>query len=278
MDGATAEQCTRNSECEDSLFCTTWRCVPGAAGADARGCIEVGPPCALGESCIEEEARCLADACGSITDADGDGHDSIACGGDDCDDDDPVRYPGNPETCDGEGHDEDCDPTTLAGTSDGDADADGEVSRACCNGAACGVDCDDDDRAIHTGARELCNARDDDCDGVFDESGADPICPGGTCAGGRCSLPAWDRLVGGSEGDIVFNVAMDERGFVYVAGAFGGEARFGSAGAPEMAGGLADAFIAAYEPDGAYAWFRSLGGPEHDVAFAIAYSREAGVV
>lgn len=37
--------------------------------------------------------------------------------GDDCDDDDPDRYPGNFEICDDDDHDEDCDPTTF-GTRD----------------------------------------------------------------------------------------------------------------------------------------------------------------
>lgn len=273
----SAEQCERNSECEDSLFCTTWRCVPGAAGADARGCIEVGPPCALGEACVEELSRCVADTCGAVTDADGDGHDSVACGGDDCDDDDPNRYPGNPERCDEEGHDEDCNPLTIAGD-DGDADGDGEIDRACCNGATCGTDCDDDDRAVHPGARELCNARDDDCDGAVDEPDEGALCPGGSCVGGRCNLPAWDRVLGGPDGDVVFNVAMDERGYVYVAGTFASGARFGSAGPPEVALGLADGFVAAYEPDGAYAWFRALGADDYDVAFAIAYSPFADTV
>lgn len=63
MDGATVHQCERNADCEDSLFCTTWRCVPGAAGADPRGCIEVGPPCTLGERCVEEQTRCVAHTC-----------------------------------------------------------------------------------------------------------------------------------------------------------------------------------------------------------------------
>ena len=44
-------------------------------------------------------------------------------------------------------------------------DADGD-------GAILEVDCDDDDASVHPGAPELCNLRDDDCDGLIDE---DPL-------------------------------------------------------------------------------------------------------
>jgi len=52
---------------------------------------------------------------GAGGDADGDGHSSIACGGDDCDDDDANRFPGNLEICDGDHHDEDCDTMSFGG-------------------------------------------------------------------------------------------------------------------------------------------------------------------
>ena len=39
------------------------------------------------------------------SDADGDGHARVACGGDDCDDNDPTIYTGAPELCDGKDND-----------------------------------------------------------------------------------------------------------------------------------------------------------------------------
>ncbi|NIR42197.1 MAG: hypothetical protein GWN79_04495, partial [Actinobacteria bacterium] len=92
--------------------------------------------------------------------------DSLACGGSDCDDSDPNRFPGNTEICDSEGVDEDCDPETLG---DRDVDGDGQVSAECCNGARCGGDCADRLPDVFSGAAEVCDLRDQDCDGSVDE-------------------------------------------------------------------------------------------------------------
>lgn len=176
LDGSTV-QCTRHSDCGDQeLFCTRWRCEPGTAGADARGCIDLGPPCEAGQECDED-----ADACGRPTwctegkegclapgDCDGDGSRHIECDGDDCDDDDPNRKPGNLEVCDAEGHDEDCNLETFAGADDGDLDGDGFISATCCNGERCGDDCDDSNPNVHPGATEVCDGNDTNCDGVVD--------------------------------------------------------------------------------------------------------------
>ncbi|MCZ7684148.1 MAG: putative metal-binding motif-containing protein [Sandaracinaceae bacterium] len=122
-------------------------------------------------------------------DRDRDGYFDPACGTgeryNDCDDDDPLRNPGEREVCDPNDVDEDCDPCTVGG----DADSDGYVNARCCNAVGplipsacedgtlvltargiCGTDCVDTNAAIHPGAEEVCNGLDDDCDGWSDSS------------------------------------------------------------------------------------------------------------
>ena len=98
-------------------------------------------------------------------DQDGDGHDAVACGGDDCDDLDASRFPGNVEICDASGHDEDCDDSTFGP----DGDGDGFIGAECCNGDACGDDCDDTLAGVNPGATDGCGGGDEDCDEVVDE-------------------------------------------------------------------------------------------------------------
>jgi hypothetical protein len=88
-------------------------------------------------------------------DGDGDGHDSLAFGGDDCDDSDADRYPGNVEVCDAAAHDEDCNPATYGVR---DADRDGYPDARCCNRDSngkftCGTDCNDGNAVIHPDAQ-----------------------------------------------------------------------------------------------------------------------------
>ncbi|MFO0557640.1 MAG: MopE-related protein [Polyangiales bacterium] len=87
--------------------------------------------------------------------------------------------PGAPVLCD------DRDPCTIdrcdegtraCRTSEATRDLDGDGHRGPIAGRqpgaadACGDDCDDDDRAVFPGAAEVCNGRDDNCNGVIDDN------------------------------------------------------------------------------------------------------------
>lgn len=104
-------------------------------------------------------------------DFDRDGHDSDENGGDDCDDRDSRRYPGNTEVVDPEGRDEDCRPETF-GSRDEDADGYFDVrgfNRIRGRITSQGSDCDDGTASTHPTQIEVCNLIDDDCDGQVDE-------------------------------------------------------------------------------------------------------------
>jgi hypothetical protein len=129
-------------------------------------------------------------SCSSPNDCDGDGHDSIAAGGDDCDDNDTTRYPGNIEVAND--RDEDCDSSTLG---DGDYDGDGFIDFRACNPEdilrpngrqRCGDDCGDRTPWINPHAPELPNGIDDNCDGEIDNLVGDWWSPGP-------SHPDWTR-------------------------------------------------------------------------------------
>jgi hypothetical protein len=159
--------CRNSADCDDGVYCN------GEELCSFFTC-EHGDPltCPRNDACPQ--------ACNEVThscsqsgswDLDGDGHNAIACGGDDCDDADPGRYPSNPEVCDAAGHDEDCDPTRF-GVRDGDGD--GYIDASCCNRDAsgamhCGDDCDDSRPDVHPNLDEACDGLDNDCDGVADE-------------------------------------------------------------------------------------------------------------
>jgi alpha-tubulin suppressor-like RCC1 family protein len=149
------------------------------------GAPETGPP-DLGPADL---GRDLGSEMSMCPDRDGDGHADVACGGDDCDDDDARRFPGNTEVCDYDGHDEDCDEATFG---DKDVDRDGFVDARCCNGtgpaARCGEDCDDARRNTNPLVPEVCNGRDDDCNGMVDETCATPEPDGGVDGGSDAGL------------------------------------------------------------------------------------------
>lgn len=118
----------------------------------------------------------------SCLDTDGDGVPGTgSCGGEprvDCNDNDPLTFPGASERCNG--LDEDCDGEVDEGLPrttyyvDGDLDgvgstAAGEGCMAPPTGTVTSTgDCNDADATIRPGAAEQCNGIDDDCDGAID--------------------------------------------------------------------------------------------------------------
>jgi hypothetical protein len=110
----------------------------------------------------------------------------------DCDENDPKAYPGAPEICNGK--DDNCDgqidegAPSVALWPDGDGDGyygaqTGTPRMGCAKltgFAALGGDCNDNDPAIHPGAPETCNLKDDNCDGRADER-VRPQCGVGWC-------------------------------------------------------------------------------------------------
>jgi len=170
-------------------------CGPdGVAGSGDEDCDDDNPDNFPGnvEACDGQDNDCggVGTLTGDDTDNDGDG--SYACPDGDCDDDDAANAPGNLEICDGQ--DNDCDgQANFEGATEEDSDGDDVPVCADCNDHdatlntrdddgdgvdTCAdtdttatddpIDCDDADAANFPGNTEVCDGRDNDCNGLAD--------------------------------------------------------------------------------------------------------------
>jgi hypothetical protein len=131
------------------------------------------------------------EGCPECVDVDGDGYYAqLGCGTPvDCDDSESAIHPGAAELC-GDQADNNCDGQvdeyTAADALSFYPDADGDgfgidtgFVQACeppDGYSATGGDCDDTARFVYPGAPEICNGRDDDCDGLVDNNCSDQLC------------------------------------------------------------------------------------------------------
>jgi hypothetical protein len=151
--------------CDVFERCSSGACVPYAA------CV-VDSECEASEIC--RNRYCIDRA----TDIDGDGVTAET----DCDESNPLRYPGATETCDTV--DEDCDEAVDEDVTRACMTACGAGTESCVGGAFVGCD------APPVGT-ESCNGADDDCDGATDEAlsrACSTACGAGT---ETCSMGSW---------------------------------------------------------------------------------------
>ena len=136
--------------------------------------------------------------------------DPTVTGGGDCDDTDITEFPGADEVCDGD--DDDCDgvvdeddavdATTWYADADVDGHGDPLVSDVACAAPAGYVassdDCDDGRSEVYTGATELCDGLDGDCDGTVPDDELDGDSDGWVeCA----TATGWTGVTGGGDCD-----------------------------------------------------------------------------
>ena len=203
----------------DCPFVNPWdahACLGGALDCDD---LDAGVHPGAEERCgdgVDQDCDGADSPC-AAGDGDRDGQVGVASGGTDCDDANPAVFAGAPDRC-GDGVDQDCDGSDAVCSRDGDGD-----------GWDVGDDCDDGDGEVLPWGVELCNGKDDDCDGFVDEGNplstgeeaplqqpCGDACPGGgpPCS---CHLAPWvctrrdrEQMAGGVPDLVCLGVAAGE--------------------------------------------------------------------
>jgi cysteine-rich repeat protein len=150
--------------CGDAAECYGARCLPADCGDGVLSSTE-----SCDDNNLEDGDGCDADCTYSCLE-DADCHDGDVCNGTEfCDVETHACIRVEPLSCDDANNctQNTCYPVTGCHYPTLDQDGDGEASAEL---GACGTDCDDGNPAVHTGAGELCDGLDNNCNGKVDET------------------------------------------------------------------------------------------------------------
>lgn len=193
--------CSGAAECDDGLACNgSETCAGNVCKAGTN--LADGTPCALvadgGVADSGVSYNCMGGECRATCKDDADCDDNDVCTGKEtCNPTTKTCQSGTPLSCDDKNDctKNECDKTSGCQYSLIDQDGDGHAATSL---GSCGDDCNDNDKTIYTGAAELCDSKDNNCDGKTDEIAPlwypdcdkDTFPPGGATGVQGCTAPA----------------------------------------------------------------------------------------
>ncbi|MBX3127946.1 MAG: putative metal-binding motif-containing protein [Polyangiaceae bacterium] len=196
-------ECDDDEPCNGVETCAGGFCASGTASANGTSCAPAG-----GAGDAGAEFICSSGSCVAKCYADVDCNDNNVCNGTEvCNVASNTCVSGTPPNCDdGVACTENkCDPEQGCYNPLIDADGDGHASDTL---GSCGTDCDDNDPAVYVGAPELCDNKDNNCNGQTDETAplwyvdcdGDTFAPAGAASVQQCTKPTNVHASCGSTG------------------------------------------------------------------------------